>query len=145
MQKVESKLSEYHLAIQFSEADAIHWFLNGPVHSYVVCNGDNLTDFISFYSLNTLTTHERHKEINTAYLFYYYTSPGPMRFSKLLGSALIKAKELGFDVFNSLDIMENIEGIEAHKFVCGSGELKYYLYNWQCPPTKPSGIGLMLF
>jgi glycylpeptide N-tetradecanoyltransferase len=30
------------------------------------------------------------------------------------------------------------------QFGQGDGQLQYYLYNWQCPSTKPDGVGLVL-
>jgi glycylpeptide N-tetradecanoyltransferase len=45
--------------------------------------------------------------------------------------ALVKAKELGFDVFNALDIMDNGKFLEELKFGVGDGYLYYYLYNWR--------------
>jgi glycylpeptide N-tetradecanoyltransferase len=44
--------------------------------------------------------------------------------------ALIAAKNLGFDVFNALDIMDNTEFLDELKFAPGDGYLHYYLYNW---------------
>uniref|UniRef100_A0A094ZUV6 Glycylpeptide N-tetradecanoyltransferase n=1 Tax=Schistosoma haematobium TaxID=6185 RepID=A0A094ZUV6_SCHHA len=51
---------------------------------------------------------------------------------------------LKFDVFNALDLMENGKFLEELKFGIGDGDLHYYLYNWRCPFTKPSEIGIVL-
>ncbi len=61
-----------------------------------------------------------------------------------MGDALVLAKNLDFDVFNALDVMENATFLETLKFGRGDGNLQYYLYNWKCPPTKPEGVGLVL-
>lgn len=59
--------------------------------------------------------------------------------------ALIKAKDLGFDVFNALDIMDNHEFLEELKFGVGDGYLHYYLYNWNLNQRlSPSQIGVIL-
>ncbi len=81
---------------------------------------------------------------------------------ELMNDALILAKNLDFDVFNALDVMENTRFLEPLKvgsplffawlvvaqkllqFGRGDGNLQYYLYNWKCPATKPEGIGLVL-
>ena len=54
------------------------------------------------------------------------------------------AKCEGFDVFNALDLMENMEIFEPLKFGIGDGLLQYYLYNWSMTPFKPSELGLIL-
>jgi glycylpeptide N-tetradecanoyltransferase len=43
---------------------------------------------------------------------------------------LAKAKALGFDVFNALDIMDNASFLEELKFGVGDGYLHYYAYNY---------------
>jgi len=40
--------------------------------------------------------------------------------------------QLGFDVFNALDLMDNKEFLENLKFGVGDGNLQYYIYNWKC-------------
>ena len=57
---------------------------------------------------------------------------------------LIKAKELGFDVFNALDVMENKEHFDELKFGVGDGLLHYYLYNWRIKDIIPSDLGIVL-
>lgn len=52
--------------------------------------------------------------------------------------------QLGFDVFNALDLMDNKEFLEPLKFGIGDGNLQYYLYNWRCPSMPPGKIGLVL-
>jgi len=48
------------------------------------------------------------------------------------------------DVFNALNLMDNEEFLEAHKFGKGDGNLHYYLYNWKVPGMKHTDIGLVL-
>lgn len=50
--------------------------------------------------------------------------------------------QMGFDVFNALDLMENKEFLEQLKFGIGDGNLQYYLYNWRCPPMPPNKASL---
>ena len=59
--------------------------------------------------------------------------------------ALFQAKEQGFDVFNSLDIMNNEEFLHVLKFAPGDGYLHYYLYNWSTKTRLTSQeIGVIL-
>ena len=57
-----------------------------------------------------------------------------------------KAHELGYDVFNALDIMENQKVFEELKFSEGDGFLQYYLYNWKLKKgvIYPHELGLIL-
>ncbi len=48
--------------------------------------------------------------------------------------------QMGFDVFNALDLMENKEFLEKLKFGIGDGNLQYYLYNWKCPTMTPERV-----
>ena len=54
------------------------------------------------------------------------------------------AKKLDFDVFNALDLMENVEFLEKLKFGIGDGNLQYYIYNWRSPQMTSKEVGLVL-
>jgi glycylpeptide N-tetradecanoyltransferase len=62
----------------------------------------------------------------------------------LTKDALVLAKQKGFDVFNALDIMDNMPIMKELKFGQGDGNLHYYLYNWRIPELDPSNIGVIL-
>ena len=59
-----------------------------------------------------------------------YNATTDNNLTELMKYALVKAKDLGFDVFNALDIMDNQEFLHELKFGVGDGFLHYYLYNW---------------
>lgn len=49
------------------------------------------------------------------------------------------------DVFNALDIFENVSFLRPLKFGEGDGNLRYYLYNWRVvKDLNPSEVGLVL-
>lgn len=140
-------LEAYHITMEFTVAEFEHTFMprDGVVYSYVVEDPDTrmITDFISFYSLGSnISGHPRHNRLEAAYSFYNVA--GKTSWSQLIQDALILAKLEGFDVFNCLDIMENSEFIKSLRFMKGSGELRYHLYNWKCLPTRPDGIGVVM-
>lgn len=59
---------------------------------------------------------------------------------------LVTARDLGFDVFNALDVMENGSVLEDLKFSIGEGHLHYYLYNWRVggDTLEPKDLGIVL-
>ncbi|KAJ8956389.1 hypothetical protein NQ318_015127 [Aromia moschata] len=138
-------LSRFDLAPLFSEEDFVHWFLPRPniIDSFVVEQDGKITDFVSYYTLpSTVMHHPVHKNLKAAYSFYNVSMATP--WTTLMTDALISAKQLSFDVFNALDLMDNGEFLEQLKFGIGDGKLQYYLYNWKCPSMAPNNIGLVL-
>lgn len=138
-------LSKFHLSQVFTKEEFEHWFITkeNVVYSYVVEDKGIITDFISFYTITTqIIGDDKYKELKVAYSFYNVSTR--TGWDELMSEALIICKQLGFDVFNCLDIMDNNKFLKSLKFVEGNGKLKYYLYNWKCPITKPEGVGLVL-
>lgn len=138
-------LRRFDMAPVFTEEDFRHWFTpqDGIVDSFVVDNGRELTDFVSFYTLpSTVMHHPVHKTLKAAYSFYNVSNK--TGWIDLMNDALVAARDMGFDVFNALDLMENKEFLEPLKFGIGDGNLQYYLYNWRCPSMPPNMIGLVL-
>lgn len=96
--------------IEFNEAEIEHFLIprEGVINSYVVEDEQTkqITDFVSFYTLpSSVLKHVEHKLLKAAYSFY--NVPGKHSLTDLTKDALILAKQLDFDVFNALDIMEN--------------------------------------
>jgi len=138
-------LSKFSLSPVFSAPEVEHWFSPKPniINSYVVEREGKITDFMSFYCLpSTVMNHPTHKNIKAAYSFYNVATS--TSWVDLMSDALILAKKDDFDVFNALDLMENLEFLEKLKFGIGDGNLQYYFYNWRCPDMVPTKIGLVL-
>lgn len=115
------------------------------VESFVVedPSNDEITDFISFYSLpSSILKHPTHKTLHVAYSYYYFT--GKNSLLDLQRDALIMAKNKGYDVFNALDIKNNEEFLKELKFGVGDGNLHYYFYNWRVPKLAPQDCGIVL-
>jgi glycylpeptide N-tetradecanoyltransferase len=147
--EVHAKLNEYltgfDLFPKFSEDEFKHFFLtrHNVVYSFVKKDGNLITDFISYYSIPT-SVIGREETIYAAYMFYYF-SPSINELTKLVSEVLAEAKKLGFDVFNTLDIMRNNEFFQQLGFLSGDGKLNYYLYNWRTAPFSPPSNGFVLF
>jgi glycylpeptide N-tetradecanoyltransferase len=138
-------LKKFDLSPEFTEEDFVHWFLPRPdiVDSFVVEREGKIVDFVSYYTLpSTVMHHPVHKTLKAAYSFYNVS--GETTWVELMNDALISAKQLNFDVFNALDLMDNREFLETLKFGIGDGNLQYYLYNWKCPSMSPHRMGLVL-
>lgn len=114
--QVSSLLQRYlarnELAQEFDEAELRHWLLedgmNSPdrvVYAFVVEQAGVITDFFSFYRLeSTVIGNAKHDTIRAAYLFYYATEAAfsndktalKKRLNELMSDALILAKEVCF-------------------------------------------------
>ena len=59
---------------------------------------------------------------------------------------LLIARDLGYDVFNALDVMDNGQFLEQLKFGVGDGHLHYYIYNWRVGGGElhPKDMGIVL-
>ena len=44
--------------------------------------------------------------------------------------AFLIAKNLGYDLFTTLDIGQDVPNLEKQKFLMGSSSVHYYLFNW---------------
>ena len=92
------------------------WIL--PLHSYV---NDDSDEFISFYSIPYERTDGTHT-VKQAYGHYIV--------GDVYQDAFTIAKNMGFDVFNILDVGEETSKLEDLKFMKGTGTVNYYLFNW---------------
>lgn len=140
-------LSKFRLAPALDEASVRHMLLprDGVIYSYCLENKrGEVTDFVSFYSLpSKVIRSELHDMLYAAYLYYYV--PTSVAAQSLVSDALIFARDLGFDVFNALDAMENYTFLRDLKFGIGDGDLNYYLFNWRTRSDfSPHEVGLIL-
>lgn len=137
--------------------------------AYVVENPNTkqITDFISFYSLpSTVVGNEKYPILDAAYMFYYATDKSlpddwrtsnekvfdnkldvtrrsrvGERLNRLVEAILRISKSAGFDVFNTLTLMDSNHFIDDQKFKPGSGLLNYYIFNWKLGQQINGGIG----
>ncbi|KAL9124296.1 MAG: hypothetical protein Q9217_006364 [Psora testacea] len=178
VQAVQSLLARYlkrfDMAPNFDKHEISHWLLHDDnameqvVWCYVVENPSthNITDFFSFYCLESrVIGNQKHDIVRAAYLFYYATetafAEGEIglreRLNELMNDALILAKRLNFDVFNALTLLDNPLFLEQQKFGAGDGQLHFYLYNYRTAPiaggvdsknsvdaSKRGGVGVVM-
>lgn len=143
-------LARFDLAPKFEKAEIKHWLYNEEskpedrvIWCYVVETEGKITDFFSFYSLES-TALKKNTTVRAAYLFYYASETAfsgsrndlKVRLNALVNDALILAKKLNFHVFNALSLLDNSLFLTEQKFGPGDGSLHYYLFNWKTPFIK---------
>ncbi|MCJ1306473.1 glycylpeptide N-tetradecanoyltransferase [Agyrium rufum] len=172
---LERYMERFDLAVDFDETEVEHWMYHEDsssgervIWTYVVedPSNQNITDFVSFFSLESLVLGKtKQTTVPSAYLYYYGSETALAqgdkawkdRLNLLINDALILAKKVGFDVFNALTLLENSIFLEQQKFGAGDGQLHYYLYNYRTGPiaggvnkdnrvdaTKRSGVGVVM-
>lgn len=148
---VQALLSDYlikrPLNISLNVEEVEHFLIprEEVIDSYVVQDPDTkqITDFISFYYLpSSILKHVEHKLLRVGYSYYNVATKHSL--VDLMKDALVLAKKKDYDVFNALDIMDNVEFLQELKFGVGDGHLQYYLYNWRVPDIEPKDIGVVL-
>jgi glycylpeptide N-tetradecanoyltransferase len=140
-------LAKFKVSPAIDDADVAHWVLprDGIVYAYVVENGETgeVTDFVSFYNLpSSVLGNAKYTDLKAAYAYYYYAKTVDIK--ALIGDALIMAKKHEFDVFNTLNILDNQKYLTDLKFGQGDGFLRYYMYNWKFPAVQPHELGLVM-
>ncbi|KAJ2082613.1 glycylpeptide N-tetradecanoyltransferase [Coemansia sp. RSA 988] len=66
------------------------------------------------------------------------------RLVKIIGDALVLAKEADFDVVNCVDMMDNSLFTQDLKFSPGDGYLRYYLFNYLARAIEPKKVGFVM-
>ena len=111
--------------------------------TYVIKNEENeAEDFISFYKTTvSVLNNKKYKTFTVANLAYYSTVNHSLY--KLLDNILIVSKQMNFDLFTALDIMENKNIIEIFNFFKSRDTVNYYLYNYNSNQLLSSQVGFI--
>ena len=133
----------------FNEEEVHHFLLprKGVVHSWVVKNEDGeVSDFISFYALNTsVLNHPEHSKIYAAYGYYNFVLDNDKeRFLDIMKDSLILAHQREYDVYNITEVLKHGMLADELKFKVGDGKLNHYLYNFLTPCVDSKDIGIVL-
>lgn len=135
-------IKNFNLYMTFTIEEIKYWFYNNIVQCYVVEENNKITDMVSYYTIPTTVLNSKYSNLNVAYLYYYVSTKTPL--SQLINDIMVIAYKNNMDVFNCLDIHDNVKFIDILKFSKGSGTLNYYLYNWITQPIHPSKIGIVM-
>lgn len=166
--------TKYAVHIKFDQAEVKHFLLPqaGIVNSFVVETEGEITDFYSFYTLNSSilqedlkipskeekkssgaagqTEEDKQEErdrsrVNAAYAFYNFVQgDDPERLQMILKDMLTLAKQEKFDVFNMTEVLQNFSIGENLLFKPGDGKLAHYLYNYRVKQVTSDKIGIVL-
>ncbi|KAI9749670.1 MAG: hypothetical protein M4579_006783 [Chaenotheca gracillima] len=153
---LERYLAVFDIAQGFTLAEVEHWLLDHTntsdekvVWAYVVeePGTHKITDFFSFYCLeSSVIRSKKNENVRAAYLFYYASEAAFLeedskdrrvlknRLNDLMSDALVLAKQFNFDVMNALTLLDNPLFLDKQKFGRGDGQLHYYLYNYRAAP-----------
>ena len=140
----------YNVHMEFSQDEVRHFLMpkEGVMYSWYVEDEQSgeVTDFISFYALNSsVLDNPDHDKIYAAYAFYNFVQNNDAeRLKQLVRDALIHAKNLQFDVFNMTEVLQHGQLKNELLFKPGDGRLCHYLYNWRIQGFSSDKIGIVL-
>jgi glycylpeptide N-tetradecanoyltransferase len=121
---LQNHFKQFKIAPMIDKTWVKHWIL--PANSYV---NDTDDTFISFYDIPNVKNDGSYT-INQAYSFYIV--------GDVYNDAFLIAKNMGYDMFTTLDIGQDVPNLEKQKFLLGSSSVHYYLFNWL--PSSPLGL-----
>ena len=127
-----------------------HFFVpkDGVVYSWLVEDPatNHVTDFISFYALNSSILNDpSYDKLYAAYAYYNFALGNDQnRLKLLMRDALILAKRNRFDVFNMTEVLKHSLIKSELLFKPGDGRLAHYLYNWRLKAINAEEVGIVL-
>ena len=113
---LQNHFKQFKIAPVIDKLWVKHWIL--PANSYI---NDSDDTFISFYDIPNVEKDGLYV-IKQAYSFYVV--------GDVYNDAFLIAKNLGYDMFTTLDIGQCVPNLEKQKFLMGSSSVHYYLFNW---------------
>ena len=113
---LQNHFKQFKIAPVIDKTWVKHWIL--PANSYI---NDSDDTFISFYDIPNVRK-DGSFVVNQAYSFYMV--------GDVYNDAFLIAKNLGYDMFTTLDIGQCVPNLEKQKFLLGSSGIHYYLFNW---------------
>lgn len=122
----QEEIKKYKIFDNMDKEDFCYFIKNKIMKVFVAEENNEIVSFGSFYILDTMAIKKNIK-ISGAYLSIVCGQNYKDMVNDLI-SASYKEK---CDVFNGINIGNNEEVFDSLEFLKGTGELKYYLYNWK--------------
>ncbi|OAG31825.1 glycylpeptide N-tetradecanoyltransferase [Nematocida displodere] len=136
------KYATMEMEIVFTDEQLLYYL--SPREGIVDCLVDEeVTEFVSFFFLDTGVAFDVIDIIKTVYICYHASSS----YERIIGS-LIKYLEKNSDcnVLNALALGENTpKALESLGFLRGDGALNYYLFNWDAGRIEAAKNGFIPF
>ncbi|KAM0681596.1 hypothetical protein GINT2_000109 [Glugoides intestinalis] len=117
----DKMISKFALHEKFSPDTFRHVFIGMPNVFYSLYN-ESTSEFASFYLVDTKCLSSD-MLIKRAYLYYWAGTP------QIIQDAIAISNKLGADMFDAVDIADNITVLKRNRFVEGTGTLRYHIYN----------------
>ncbi|KAL7347974.1 N-myristoyl transferase [Encephalitozoon intestinalis] len=121
----ESEKHMFYEEIRSSNISSTFKTVKNVIHTYVHESGGKIDGFGSFFIIDTIEKKSKRK-VQGGYLYYR----GGRDIKEMVEDLIYFAEKEGCDVFTCLDTMGNSSFLADLGFFPGSGEIRYYLYNW---------------
>lgn len=113
------------------------------IETFVIENDNVITDFISFYYLNSqVLNNPKISSINKAYVYHYVNYETDLE--DLFQQSLYILKQKDIDVVNMINQMSNKTVIDNLNFYEGTGKIYYYLFNYNTNEINIENLGLVI-
>jgi len=113
----------------------------GPIYTFVVKdNENNVTDFISLYSL---PYQDKNKNLILKPISLLRIERSKTNLIDLLNYTFLITKEMGFDLFNCLETFGISKEINELKLDVSMQKMTYYTYNYNCGKITPDNLGVV--
>ena len=116
---------------------------DSSIETFVIEEDNNITDFISFYYLNSqVLNNPKITSIKKAYVYHYVNYK--IDLEDLFQQSLYVLKQKDIDVVNMINQMSNKTVLENLNFYEGTGKIYYYLFNYETNEINIENLGLVI-
>ena len=135
-------LLNYKISRCFTIEQFINHFMdNKIIKCYIVKKDELITDFISWYIMDTLIIDSNNK-LKKGFMYYYFNNATDLKL--LVQYAINMMYYDQIDVVDCLNIMNYSDIFEELEFVQGNGFINYYMYNWKCSTIKSTDLAYFM-
>ncbi|WEL38286.1 N-myristoyl transferase [Encephalitozoon hellem] len=121
----ESKQYMFYEEMELSGIISTFKPVKNVLYTYVHESDGHIDGFGAFFVIDTIEKKSNRK-VQGGYLYY----KGGKDSTQMVEDLIYFAQREGCDVFNCLNMMGNLSFLRNLGFYPGTGELRYYLYNW---------------
>ena len=135
-------LLKYNISRCFTINQFINHFMNNNIiKCYVIKKDGLITDFISWYVMDTLIIN-KNDLLSKGFMYYYFNNSIDLKL--LVGYVINMMYYDNIDVIDCLNIMNYPDVFEDLGFVLGNGYINYYMYNWKCSKINSTDLAYFM-